>query len=144
MRKVVFVLIALIAFNAQAQSKGSQNKSKMTPEEMATKRTDQMTKDLDLTETQQKDVLALNLKNAETFSKFRGKKRSDFSEEERKEMRSKMKAAQVENQNAMKEILTDEQYTAWDKMQKERMEKAKSQRGNPNNQQGNSKKNKKQ
>ena len=41
MRKVVFVLIALVAFNAQAQNKGSQNRGNMTPEEMASKRTEQ-------------------------------------------------------------------------------------------------------
>lgn len=137
MRKVVFILIALVAFNLQAQNKGAENNSKKTPEEMATKRTKQMTSDLDLSEAQQKEVLELNLKNAKVYSKFRGKSRSDFSEEERKVMRSKMKEIQVENQKEMKGILTEAQFAKWERIQKERMDKARSQRGS-------SQKNKKQ
>lgn len=130
MKKVIFALLVLIAFNAQAQKNGSENRSNMTPEEMATSRTKQMTADLDLTEEQQKEVLAINLKNAETFGKLRGKRRSDLSEDERSALRSKMKEMQTENQKAMKKILTDEQYAKWDKMQKERMNRARNQRGN--------------
>ena len=144
MRKIVFVLIALIAISTQAQKKGSQNRNNGTPEEMATKRTAQMTKDLNLTEDQQATILALNVQNAEAFGKLRGKNRNELSDEERKEIRSKMKELQASNQKAMKEVLDDEQYTKWDEMQKERMDNAKKQRGNPNNQKGNSKKNKNQ
>lgn len=131
MKKIVFVLIAIIALNAQSQNKGPQNRSNMTPEEMATKRTERMTTDLDLTEDQQKEILAINLKSAEVFGKFRGKKRDDFSEEEREEMRSKMKELQAENQEKMKKILSEEQYAKWEKMLKERMEKGRGKRGNP-------------
>ncbi len=130
MKKVVFVLIALIAFSVQAQREGSGNRSNMTPEEMATSRTKQMTKDLDLTEVQQSKVQAINSKNAETFGKLRGKRRSDLSEDERSALRSKMREIQTENQKEMKKILTDEQYKKWDKMQKERKNRGRNQRGN--------------
>lgn len=129
MKKIVFVLVALIAFNAQAQ-KGQQNRSEMSPEEMATKRTEQMTSDLDLTEDQQKLVQEINLENSKIVGELRGKRGKDMSDDERSAMRTKMKALQTENQEAMKEVLTEEQYIKWDKMQKEKMEKARGQRGN--------------
>ena len=122
MKKVAFVLIALIAFNAQAQKGEHHKKRDLTPEQMATMRTKQMTLAIDLSEAQQKDVLALNLKNAEKFSKSRGE-RKELTEEERYEMKNKMLDAQIANQRAMRKILNDDQYERWRKMQKSRMSK---------------------
>lgn len=122
MKKVVFVLITLIAFNAQAQKGPHHKKSDLTPEQMATTRTKQMTLALDLSEAQQSDVLDLNVKNAEKFSKSKGE-RKELTEEERYEMKNKMLDAQIANQRAMRKILNDDQYPQWRKMQRSKMHK---------------------
>ena len=122
MKKVVFVLIAFIALNAQAQKEHSRKENNMTPEQMATMKTKQMTLVLDLSEVQQKDVLALNKKNAENFSKARGEKK-ELTQEERFEMKNKMLDAQIANQRAMRKILNDDQYVKWRKMQHMRTKK---------------------
>ena len=130
MKKLIVALIALIAINthnAQAQNRGN-----MSPEEMAESRTKQMTKDLDLTEVQQKEVAAINLKSANEVGKLRGRGQN-LSEDERKALRSKMRDAQVSMQKDMKGILSEEQYKKWDKMQKEMMNKRREQRGNSQN-----------
>lgn len=125
MKNVVFVLIALIAFNVQAQKGEHARKgSNMTPEQMATMRTKQMTLALDMSDAQQKDVLALNLKNAEKFSKARGE-RKELTEEERYEMKNKMLDMQIANQRAMKNILNEEQFGKWRKIQNSRNAKMK-------------------
>lgn len=128
MKKVVFVLIALIAFNVQAQKEHQGKKNNMTPEQMATLRTKQMTLDLDLNEKQQQEVLAINQKNAETFGKMKGKMK-DLSDDERFEMKNKMLDMQIANQKAMKNILDEEQFEKWKKMQKSRMNKMKKKHG---------------
>ena len=130
MKKLIVALIALTAFSTQNLQ--AQNRGNMTPEEMAESRTKQMTKDLDLTEVQQKEVAEINLKSANKVGKLRGRGQN-LSEDERKALRSKMRDAQVSMQKDMKGILTEEQYKKWDKMQKEMMNKRREQRGNSQN-----------
>lgn len=127
MRKVVFVLIALVAFNVQAQKGEYQKKSDLTPEQMATIRTKQLTLAIDLSEDQEQKVLALKLKNAENFSKPKGEK-SELTDEQRYEMKIKMLDMQIANQREMKKILNDDQYERWRKMKKSHLNKMKNAR----------------
>lgn len=122
MKKIIFVLVVLIAFNVQAQREHSRKASNLTPEQMATMRTKQITLALDLSEAQQNDVLTLNKKNAENFSKSKGE-RKELTSDERFEMKNKMMDVQIANQRAMKDILNEDQYGRWKKMQKSRMQK---------------------
>lgn len=122
MKKVVFVLIVLLAFNAKAQRGEHHKKNDLTPEQIATMRTKQMTLALDLSEAQQNDVLVLNAKNAEKFSKPKGE-RKELTKEERFEMKNNMLDTQIANQRAMKNILNEAQYMYWKKIQKSRINK---------------------
>lgn len=79
--------------------------------EMARERIAKMAEALQLTEAQKTKVEAAMKAQAETM---RGLK--DATPEERKE---KMKAGREEMQKKMKEILTPEQYTKWEKLRKE-------------------------
>ena len=56
MKKLAFVLIALIAFNTQAQERPTREKRDLSPEQMATLKTKKMTLHLDLNESQRKEI----------------------------------------------------------------------------------------
>lgn len=79
--------------------------------EMAKERITKMAEELKLSDEQKTKVTALLKEQAETM---RGLK--DATPEERRE---KMKAGREEMQKKMKEILTPEQYTKWEKLRKE-------------------------
>lgn len=128
MRKIVFILIAIVSINTFAQKERSHKNSDLTPEQMATLRTKQMTLDLDLNTKQQEQILAINLKNAEEFGKMRGK-RKELSDDEKYELKSKMLDKQIAIKKEMKNILNDTQYEKWQKMQKSRMHKMKKKKG---------------
>jgi hypothetical protein len=128
MKKVVFVLIALIAFNVQAQEQQSRKGSKMTPEQMATMRTKQMTLALDLNESQQNKLLSLNKQNSKDFKALRGEKK-ELTQEERFELKNQMLDKQIANQREMKNILNEDQFGKWRKMQKMRQSKMNKRRG---------------
>jgi len=122
MKKVVFALIVLIAFNVQAQNEHTQNRSKLSPEQMAIMKTKEMTLKLELNDTQQKKLLALNKKNIGKFKKMKGE-RKELTPDERFEMKNKMLDRKIEIQREMKNILTDEQFAKWKKMHKSRSKK---------------------
>lgn len=128
MKKVVFVLIALIAFNVQAQEQQSRKGSNMTPEQMATMRNKQMTLALDLNESQQNKLLALNKQNSKDFKALRGEKK-ELTKEERFELKSQMLDKQIANQREMKNILNEDQYGKWREIQKTRSSKIAKRRG---------------
>jgi protein CpxP len=128
MKKVVFVLIALIAFNIQAQKQQSRKGSKMTPEQMATMRTKQMTLALDLNESQQNKLLVLNKQNSKGFKALRGEKK-ELTQEELFELKSQMLDKQIANQREMKNILNQDQYGKWREIQKTRQSKMAKRRG---------------
>ena len=74
MKKIVFILLALIALKVSAQEKNERpNRERgekmeryqdFSAEEMATLQTKKMTLHLDLNESQQKEIKKLNLENA--------------------------------------------------------------------------------
>ncbi len=107
----VGLMIALIS-PAVAQDKTPKHKKEfkdMTPEERAQKITDRMTKQLALTEEQQKDVYKINLEHVKKMEALRA---------ERKAQHEKTKAE-------LDKILTDEQKKKAEELRKKREEKRK-------------------
>ena len=100
---------------SMAQPGGQRN---MDPEEMAKRQTEQLKEALGLNEDQEKKVYDLNLENA--------KKRAEMFEEMRESgsgfegMRDKMEALREDENKKMKAILTDEQWTKYEKYMEER------------------------
>jgi hypothetical protein len=136
MKKIVFVLIALIAFqiNAQHRKEGHDEHKKerrhnmkdISAEDMSQLHTKKLTLALDLTEAQQKKVNALNLKHAKAKkakmearmkAKEAAKKRS---QEERLKLMNERLDAQIAHKKEMKAILNAEQYKKWENMQAKR------------------------
>ncbi len=124
MKKVVFVLIVLIAFNVQAQRERSHTDHKLTPEQMAVLRTKQMTLKLELNDAQQKSLLALNKKNIGMFKKMKGE-RKELTADQRFEMKVQMLDNKIAIQREMKNILNEEQYGKWKKSHNMRSKKMK-------------------
>ncbi|UPS91902.1 MULTISPECIES: hypothetical protein [unclassified Bizionia] len=144
MKKIFLIALALVTFQLSAQDKKQMHKKgeraeKMqayTPEEMAELQTKKLTLDLDLTKEQQKQVMTLNLEAAKE-RKAMMEKRQEFQKEKEaksvsKDDKLKMKNDRLDKQIAMKakmkEILNDEQYAKWEKLQKKRMEKGRNSR----------------
>jgi len=137
MKKIVFILLALIALKVSAQEKNErpnrERGEKMeryqdyTPEEIANLQTKKMTLHLNLNESQQKEIKELNLENAisrETMMKaHKAQKESGNMEKPSKEARLKMMNdrldRQIERKGKMKKILNADQFTKWEKSQEE-------------------------
>src|SRR5690606_4562709 len=133
MKKLIVLAVLMAGVTAMAQTpernRGDRNPMKhMTPEQMATLQTKQMTLALDLTEAQQKEMQGLNLENAvkrsEKMNGMRAKKESGELKKPTSEERYNMKIAMLDHQIAQKEkmrnILNKEQYVKWEKMKKTR------------------------
>lgn len=132
MKKLAILALALITFQANAQDKKEVKKERkekmmqLEPQEMAELKTKKMTLHLDLTEAQQKKVMALNLEQAKQ-RKAAMEKRKEAKEkgekptkEERLAFENKKLDAQIEIKKQMKSILNDEQYKKWETMLEKR------------------------
>lgn len=86
--------------------------TQMTPEQMAERRTEKLTRELSLTDAQARQVYQLNLKDAQSAVQHR--KEADAR---REQMMAKWKTYQAERDAQMKKVLTPEQYTKWSEMQ---------------------------
>lgn len=143
MKKIFLIALAFVSLQMTAQEKRDhhERKQKMeraermseyTPEEMAQLQTKQMTLDLDLTEAQQKQIMAVNLKNAQSRKAMmedrkarmeEHKEAKEISKEEKLKMKNDMLDRKIEMKKQMKEILNKEQYEKWEAMAKEKMSK---------------------
>lgn len=111
MKKVLMIcglLLGVITF-AQAQDGG--DRKMHTPEERATKRTEQLTKKLNLTADQQTKVKAIFLDQATAMSKVREENKGD-----RDAVMAKMKAAGEETDAKVGAVLTDDQKKTYEEM----------------------------
>jgi Spy/CpxP family protein refolding chaperone len=115
MKKIIVAALLVVGLStfAQVEKKDKESKGpieKLSPEEKAEKGLKRMTKQLKLTEAQQKQIKAL------------------MTEQEAKRAEANFKPSK-EDRLAMKEkiskILTSEQNATWDKIQEERKEKMK-------------------
>ncbi len=116
MKHLILLSLAILFIAFQAKAQGPNRGG--TPEEFANRQTKQMTELLSLSEKQQEQVAALNLKYA--------KKRDEQRKEavgDREAMREKMKTMRTERQKELKEILSEEQYNKYIEFEKERFEK---------------------
>lgn len=131
MKNLIVFAVLMAGVTAMAQtsehSRGDRNPMKdMTPEQMATLQTKQMTLTLDLTDAQQKKIQDLNLENAlkrsEKMKEMRERKESGELKKPTSEERYAMKIAMLDHQIAQKEklrnILNKEQFEKWEKMKK--------------------------
>lgn len=96
----------------------------MEPKEMAARQTEQMKKELNLTDEQLPKVEELNLKYAEKMKEARDQANGD-----RDAMRSTMRSMMAEKDKELKNILTEDQWTAFLKMREERMQNGRGRRG---------------
>ncbi|MCM4150947.1 hypothetical protein DHD05_05020 [Arenibacter sp. N53] len=133
MRKLIVLAVLMAGITAMAQKpereRGQRGDMRdMTPEQMATLQTKQMTLALDLTEAQQKQIQSLNLDNAkkraEKMNEMKAKRESGeakkLSSEERYAMKTAMLDRQIAQKEKMKKILNNEQYEKWEKMKMNR------------------------
>lgn len=148
MKKLFLIVIALVSMQLTAQEKreSHERKQKMdraermseyTPDEIAQLQTKQMTLDLNLTEAQQSQVLAINLKNAQSRkammearkeNKESGKGTKDISKEDKLKMKNEMLDRKIALKQQMKEILNKEQFEKWEAMAEKKMSRGRDQK----------------
>lgn len=131
MKKILLIALAIVSLQVTAQERhhGKHDKMQafkdMTAEEVATLHTKKMTLHLDLNDKQQKEIYAINLKNAENRKAFMEKRQAAKdngtmqkpSKEERVKMMNAKLDHQIEMKNKMKSILNEEQFAKWEKAQ---------------------------
>lgn len=134
MRRLIILILICTTFNLTAQERkrdrnAQEGNEKMhmmkdlTPEEAATLRTKKMTLHLNMSEAQQKEVYALNLKNArdrqakraEREKKKEGEKAEKPSKEERLKLMNEKLDHQIANKRELERILNKEQFEKWER-----------------------------
>lgn len=132
MKKVVLLMLLFAGFSITAQEgRDKQRRGGMddlSAEQMATLQTKQMTLALDLNEKQQGEIQKVNLKQAtERKAKMEARKskkeateNAKPSSEERYAMHNEKLDNDIARKADIKKILTQEQYTKWDKMDHKR------------------------
>jgi Spy/CpxP family protein refolding chaperone len=107
-----FLFVGIMAMAQPLQGMGQFN-----PEEMIKRQTEQMVKDLGLNDSQKTKIEALNkkygAKMGEVFQSAGG---------DREKVREKMTAMRTEKDAELKTILTPEQFTKYQELEKKRME----------------------
>ena len=118
MKKIGFLIVALLLTGGMAMAQGPRNGKKMDPKERAEKMTERMAKEYSLNEAQKKDLLEANMALTEKMANRAEDKKAEM-EELRKEMQNNRDAYDAK----LKKILTEEQYAAYSKKQAERQKK---------------------
>lgn len=121
MKKIIFsLMMAAISLTSLAQQGGGQRRE-FKPEDMATRRANQVKEAAQTTDEQYQKVYDLFLKQAQEHQ-ARAKEAQEKGERpqfNREDMQKQREATEA----ALKEILTAEQYAAYEKAQKERMQR---------------------
>jgi len=123
MKKLMILALTFIAITATAQGRGEGKK--MTAEEMATLQTKKMTLALVLDESQARQVHELNLEQSKTRLANRATRKNKREEAKtsgnrRFNDKEKMLDQRIARQNKMQQILNEEQFKQWLKMEKKR------------------------
>jgi flagellar biosynthesis chaperone FliJ len=132
----ILVLFITFAVNAQQGPKNQKMGNDFTPEQQAEIQTKKLTLALNLNSTQQSEVQALLLKNLserdKTKQEMQLKKESGvaISSDEKYNMQIARLDKQIEQKAAMKNILSEEQFTQWEKMMQQKNKKQNSKKGN--------------
>lgn len=151
MKNIIYALAILFTLNIAAQEgtdntdrkdkkemrkqKGKKFMKDFTPEQIAELQTKKLTLALDLSESQQQRVLALNTANAkvrkqkmEAREAKKEKKEKPTSEEKYALMNERLDA-KIAHKQSMKQILSKEQYEKWEKMHASKDKGKKGKRG---------------
>lgn len=129
MKKLMLIALALLALQVNAQDnrpgyngeRGSKMKD-VSPEESANLKAKRMTLNLDLSEKQQDQVYQLFLKNEKERQEMREARQAQTERPSKEEMESVRLDKQIEMKKQMKGILTQEQYTKWEKLMESRQQ----------------------
>lgn len=103
----------------QMQGRGY-GRTQGTPEEMATRQSQRMTKELDLNADQTAKVQQILLARGQEMQAMRGQARDASN---REQLRSQMQANRSKYETQFKEVLTADQYTKFAAMQDDRMDR---------------------
>lgn len=134
MKKILFAAIALVfsvSLFAQEPQRGERGERReFNPEEMAKRLTDEIKKDVNLTDTQYKAVYNLYLTRgkamkAEQEKRQQERKEGKESADPKKDHEARfaeMKKQHEEMNNQLKQILTEKQYKKYEEAQKKKME----------------------
>jgi hypothetical protein len=114
MKLLTITLSLFVLFSTSLFAQGQRGEPK-DPKAIALEQTQMMKEKLNLTEEQEALILALN----EEFAVKRNKLRAE-NKENRTQMRSAMKTTFVDQDQKMKEILTEDQYATFQEMRSER------------------------
>lgn len=135
MKKILFAAVALI-FSVTLFAQGSQRGEhrEFKPKEMATRMADGLKKELELNDEQYKSVYNLYLKRGEEM-KARRDKAQQGQQVDRETRRAEMQKQQQAMNAELKKVLTPEQYTKYEEMQKKLQQKRRGQ-GGPRGPQG--------
>lgn len=119
MNQLKFLMLILPAMLVSSMAFAQSGRgSKMEPEALAKRQTDEMTEQLALSEAQTTKVHEVNLKYANKMKAVREEADGDFSA-----ARESMKAMREEKNEELKKYLTTEQAEKWETIQAERIEK---------------------
>lgn len=118
MKKIGFLIVALLLTGGMAMAQGPRNGKKMDPKERAERMTERMAKEYSLNEAQKKDLLEANMAFTEKMAN-----RAEDKKAEREELRKEMQNNRDAYDAKLKKILTEEQYAAYSKKQAERQKK---------------------
>ena len=122
MKKIILsMMVAFISLTSFAQQPGGGQRREFKPEDMATRRADQVKEAAKTTDEQYKKVYDLFLKQAqETQAKMKeAQEKGERQQFDREAMQKQQEATNA----ALKEILTAEQYEAYEKAQQERRQR---------------------
>ncbi|OAD90826.1 hypothetical protein A7A78_14040 [Aequorivita soesokkakensis] len=121
MKKAMIILMAFTTFAITAQNKNSEKrehrkemKENFTPEQKAELRAKKMTLDLGLNDSQQTKVKQLFVE-MEKNKPARPENKSEMTDAQKFEAKSAMLDRQIAMKKQLKEILTEEQLTKWEK-----------------------------
>ena len=127
---ILFFTLLLMVFAVQAQpGQGQRGGRNMDPAQMATRQTDRMAEDLDLSDEQREEVYAINLKYAEEIKAMREEMRSGGEDVDRFEIMGRMTDMRAEKAKEFKGVLTKKQYKTWKKAEIRRQEEWQNRQG---------------
>jgi len=113
MKKIGIVLLTFILTSVVSIAQ----QRNFDPEDFAKRQTAQLKEELDLNKEQEEKVYDLNLESIKKMNKLREERQSGGGFEG---MREKMTEIREEQNKKMKEILSEEQWTKYEKLQEER------------------------
>ena len=121
MKNTLMILIALVSFTMSAQNKigedkqfRQESKKNFTPEQKAELHSKKLTLELDLTDSQQKEIYQVLLKHKKEKSTY-SKKGKEISSEEKYEAKKAAMNQRIALKREFKNVLTKEQYEKWER-----------------------------